>query len=393
MSDPTDEQGNDPQGTEAPGTPEATAAPEAPEVTGTREDGFTNPTTPEEVIATVTAEELAALADVISEGQSKSPDSPGVADKDAIVLRYDIIGANTGTRRSLPVLDLVHDRYQKELEAELERATRLSGTVELERPRTLKFAEVFSSLEDPCAALIIDALGMDTRGMIILEPSLLLHFLDLFIGGAGGASKHALEMVNLRGYSAAEKSICGHFVNVVGKAVQEAWKDVTDVTIELVRVESNPRHAVILEPGDAVMEFPVKITWADVEGSVRLILPLTAIRPLEARLSSTIDDPSRDASNPWEPALIAHARKTTVDVIVELGRAQVTLQKLLELKVGDVVRLDRDPEGDLNVEVSGRIKYRSRPVIQRGNLAAEISEVLNTNTPHSDSTSTDNPTV
>ena len=145
---------------------------------------------------------------------------------------------------------------------------------------------------------------------------------------------------------------------------------------------------MILEPGDTVMEFPIKVNWAGVEGTIRLILPISAIRPLEARLSSTIDDPSRDESNPWEPALMDHIHNTPVDVIVELGRANVTLQRLLELEIGDGVRLDREPEGELNVEVSGRIKYTSRPVIQRGNLAAQISEVLNgsTTTTHDDST-------
>jgi flagellar motor switch protein FliM len=389
MSDPTDEKGNDSPGADESSSPLATATPASP---APQETAGETPATPEAEepkaadptavgIETVTAEELAALADVISEGQPKIPDSPGVADKDAIVLRYDIVGANTGTRRSLPVLELVHDRFRKELENELERATRISGTIEIEQPRASKFAEVFSTLEHPCAALIIDAIGMDARGMIILEPALLLHFLDLFIGGAGGSQSHAMEMVGMRGYSPAEKSICAHFSEVVGKSTKEAWRDVTDVSIELVRVESDPRHAVILEPGDPVMEFPVKVDWAGVTGTIRLVLPLSAIRPLEARLSSTIDDPSRDESNPWEPALMAHIRNTPVDVIVELGRANVTLQRLLELNVGDVVRLDRAPEGELNVEVSGRIKYTSRPVIQRGNLAAQISEVLN-QSPH-----------
>ena len=389
MSDPSDEQGNEPQGTEESPAPEAKAAPQetpaSPEATApTGAEGAA----PAEGIETVTAEELAALADVINEGKPKIPDSPGVADKDAVVLRYDIIGANTGTRRSLPVLELVHDRYAKELESELERATRVSGVLEVEAPRAMKFAETFSTLGNPCSALIVDAVGLDARGMIAMEPSLLLHFLDLFIGGAGGSSDHAVEMIGVRGYSSAEKSICGHFTDVIGKSTREAWKEVTDLSIELVRVESDPRHAVILEPGDTVMEFPIKVNWAGVEGTIRLILPISAIRPLEARLSSTIDDPSRDESNPWEPALMDHIHNTPVDVIVELGRANVTLQRLLELEIGDVVRLDRDPEGELNGEVSGRIKYTSRPVIQRGNLAAQISEVLNgsTTTTHDDST-------
>jgi flagellar motor switch protein FliM len=320
----------------------------------------------------ITPEEMEALAEVL---QSPSNASGFGADEDEVVLKYDLVGASGSPRHSMPVLDLVHDRFCQSLKYQLTRATRIEGEIERIRPIHMKCAEVYSSLESPCTVVAIDAQGLDTTGMLIFDPLVMMHLLDLCIGGTGAEVK-AIDTLRERGFSKTEERLAHHLIRFFGRAITKAWEEVSEVHVEALRIESNPRHAVILDPSSPVMVFPVKLDWKGIVGEVRFVLPLSCLRPIENQLASTVVGVKREMSSPWESLMLQHVEDTQVELIVELGRSQMTLRQLLDLKAGELVRLDKEPGGALEVRVSGEPKYHARPVVHHGNMAIEVLGVL-----------------
>jgi len=325
-------------------------------------------------IEKITPEEMEALAEVLHDSSSGLESS---AEEDAVVLKYDLVGASGSPRHSMPVLDLVHDRFAHSLKEQLTRATRVEGSVEIDAPKHGKAAEVYGALESPCSVIAVDAVGLDTMGMLVITPHLMMHLLDLCIGGTG-ANESVLKTLELRGFSKTEERLSEHLIRFIGRAVTKAWSEVADVNLNVLRLESNPRHAVILNPNDAVISFPVSLNWKDVEGQVVLVLPLSCLRPIESRLASTVVGVKKDAASPWQDAMFQHIEETPVELIVELGKAELTLRQLLDLQEGELVRLDKEPGGNLEIRVEGTPKYNARPVVHHGNMAVEVLDVLTT---------------
>lgn len=64
-----------------------------------------------------------------------------------------------------------------------------------------------------------------------------------------------------------------------------------------------------------------------------------------------------------------------VEVVVELGRAKLTIRRLATLDRDDVVELDRLNEEPLDLVVGGRVLARGEIVMVKDRLALRILEV------------------
>lgn len=65
-----------------------------------------------------------------------------------------------------------------------------------------------------------------------------------------------------------------------------------------------------------------------------------------------------------------------VEVIVELGRARLTIRQLATLDRDDVVELDRANDEPLDLVVGGRVLARGEIVMVKDRLALRIVEVM-----------------
>ena len=195
-------------------------------------------------IEKITPEEMEALAEVL---QDATPAPPSMDDEDAVVLKYDLVGGSGSPRHSMPVLELVQDRFCQGIKQQLIRATRVEGYVEPVAPIHTTAAEIYSGLDTPCTVVSLNLPGLDSNGMLVVSPLLMMHLLDLSIGGTG-ADESALHVLEIRGFSRTEERLAGHLVKFIDRAFSSAWAGVANAGLEYVRLESNPRHAVVINP-------------------------------------------------------------------------------------------------------------------------------------------------
>ena len=73
-----------------------------------------------------------------------------------------------------------------------------------------------------------------------------------------------------------------------------------------------------------------------------------------------------------DPRMAEALRDVSVEVRVDLGKAVLGLRSVLELKVGQVIRLSTAVDDSATVRICGLEKFAGRPVVSRGQLAVEI---------------------
>jgi len=73
-----------------------------------------------------------------------------------------------------------------------------------------------------------------------------------------------------------------------------------------------------------------------------------------------------------DPRMAEALREVPVELVAELGRATLGLREVLELKVGQILRLSRAVDDPVVVRVAGIGKLLGKPVVSRGQLAVEV---------------------
>ena len=70
-------------------------------------------------------------------------------------------------------------------------------------------------------------------------------------------------------------------------------------------------------------------------------------------------------------------RDARLPISVELGGTTLTIGELLDVREGDVIRLDRSAEGDLPVLAGKRARFLGRPGTLGGNRAIQVTGLPN----------------
>lgn len=71
-----------------------------------------------------------------------------------------------------------------------------------------------------------------------------------------------------------------------------------------------------------------------------------------------------------------HMGTVEADVVVQLGGANITMSDLVNMNIGDVIPLNRDSDGELDVLVEGVSKFKCYFGTSRGNRAVQITRPI-----------------
>jgi len=108
--------------------------------------------------------------------------------------------------------------------------------------------------------------------------------------------------------------------------------------------------------------------WLPLQAMVPLARP-TEQAPGEIRQEARMD-PERGES------VVLAAEAVTIDAVAELGGTELSVNEILGLKVGDVVRLDSKVTDDLPVFIQGERQLMGRPGVSRGQMAIQVSRFV-----------------
>lgn len=154
--------------------------------------------------------------------------------------------------------------------------------------------------------------------------------------------------------------------------MEESWRPVHDIKMELVRSEINPQFAAIVPPSDVVVVINFEVELDSSIGSMIICLPYSTIEPIRSKLNANYQTERLEVDHAWVGRLKDRLMETPVDLKIRMGGTQITGNQLLRLQVGDVLVLDTDIEELLPCTVAGVVKYWGIPGTVKSNKAFQI---------------------
>lgn len=324
--------------------------------------------------ARLSPEEIAALSKTFQAAEDPyGPTSTG----NPAARPLDLVGMTSiaKTTGQAPALDLIHEEFARNLETLLERTTREHGSCHAEKVEVQSFAELYGALAMPSSIIVVDVVGFASSGLLIIDPRVLFHVIDLMMGGVGGDSG-ANEILQHRSFTSTERRLINHVVEVVESAMLIAWRDITQVSLRVLRTEVDPRHAAVFRPSDSIINFTVRVRWGTVEGNISVFLPVTALRPFDEKLAATsvIKAPST-MERDWGDRIAELLMDVPVEAVAVLGTHSMPLRQVMDLELGSVIRLDSDPDSPIDVTLGGLVQFQGTPLSQHGNVAINITDI------------------
>ena len=280
---------------------------------------------------------------------------------------YDFARPAKFSKEHLRTLEIIFEHFGRLLATNLPAYLRKSVSVEV-----VIYSEFSNALSNP---VLLGVVGMDPlMGNVIMEMASNLGFaiVDRLLGGVGNSLEKE------RDFSEIELSILERVFTICVNLLHEPWENVVEITPRLNRIETNSQFAQIISPSETIAIVTINLKIGDVEGLMNICLPYTTLEPVMDKLNTKywFSTMKEKDSNSYEAAIENIIDNALIPMKAVLGTSKINVQDFVNLQLGDIIRLDRKVDDELEVYVGNIKKFKALPGYSDNKYAVRVTEIL-----------------
>lgn len=267
-------------------------------------------------------------------GESDDVDNAG--EEEGGVRSYNLATQERIVRGRMPTMELINERFARYLRIGLFNYMHRSAEVSVGPIKVQKYGEFVRNLVVPTNLNLIQARPLRGTGLVVFDPNLVFLVVDNMFGGDGRFHTR----VEGRDFSPTEQRIIQGLLNVVFTEMSRAWAPVFKLDFEYVRSEMNSQFANIATPSEIVVSTAFSLELGDAQAEMHVCFPYSMVEPIRDLLYSTMQSDHLTQDNRWLKLLTRQLQTAEIELVCNLGSANVTLRDVLDLHVGDVIPLN-----------------------------------------------------
>ena len=304
----------------------------------------------------LTPEQIAALVEAAKQGELQD-EAPAQAQRRSPRLR------TVNFARPTKFTSDQERRLSRSLESFCRTAsTRLSAElrvpIELEviASTQLTWSTAQSQLPANSVCAVLELNPIDTRMLMSAELSFVLCALEALLGAA---PEHAPKDRRL---TEIDWALSRRLFNTMLGQLSMIWQDVADIELGLGALEATTENAQVAPFSEPTLSLTVEARIARTSSTLALLVPYCAIAPVAAAFSQRdgAGAPSEDDGDTGE-AVDAALRGVEIVMRAEVSDTRMTVEDVLALKPGDVLRLDGQAANGITLFADQVPVHRARP--------------------------------
>ena len=308
--------------------------------------------------------------DALLNGVTGVTDEPPPQEDTAGVRPYNLATQERIVRGRMPTLEIINERFARLLRIGLFNFVRRTAEISVGPVRVVKYSEFVRNLVVPTNLNLVQMKPLRGTGLLIFNPDLVYLIIDNLFGGNGQFHTR----VEGRDFTQTEHRIIQRMLAVVFEDLEKAWQPVHPISLEYVRSEMNTQFANIATPNEVVVVTTFNIELGSAGGEFHICMPYSMIEPIRDILCSSLQGEQMDVDKRWVKMLSKQVQSADVELIVNLGKAELTLQQVLNMQPGDVISLDIAQP--LVAEVDAVPVMECKCGVFNGNYAVKVERLL-----------------
>lgn len=269
----------------------------------------------------------------------------------------------------LPMLEVVCERMVRALSTSMRNLTSDSIDISLDDVTTARFGDFMDRVTLPAMIAVVRFDEWENYGIITVDSSLIYAIVDALLGGRRGLEV----MIDGRDYTTIETALVSRVLRLAIHEFATALAPIAPVTITLERIEMNPRFAAIARPSNvgAICTFRIDIDGRG--GRFSMMLPFATLEPVREKLIQRFMGETVGRENIWPEHMRTQMLATQVEVSIILGEAQLTLEEIKALEIGQNLPLFTQPDQPMAMQCGNLTLAHARAGQRRKNIAVSLT--------------------
>lgn len=313
-------------------------------------------------------EEIDALLSAISSGQ-RFTTAWALAKQKAITL-YDFKRPERLSKDQLRTLRTIHEAFARSFGIYLSNVLRTLVEMSVTLIDQLTYSEFTMAMAAPTCLYVFESKGLEGSGILEISPELTFFIIDRLMGGKGGVIDEPREVTII------EQNMMHKIVTQALQDLEEAWKNVIPLGLELKSFEVNPMFVQIAPAGETVVVITLEVKIKNFTSPVSICFPYFILEPIAQKLTIKRWISVHQRKGERVAVLQEEVKAVEVPVVVNLGDVTMTVRELLGLRVGDVINLNKEIDENATISIAGKDKFYAVLGVRGRKMAAKIVQVI-----------------
>lgn len=308
----------------------------------------------------LTQEEIDALFSAVKEPKEPKEE----AQKE--VTPFDFRRPDRIAREQIRAIYLAHDYFARSLSSSLSAFLRAFVEVKLASIEQVPYADFLQSLPEQTYVTSILMNPLNGAAALEINPSLVFPMIDIILGGPGQPLKEQREISEI------EQTIAEAVLKILLRDLQEAWKPIIDLRLEIDRAETKPQLLQIVAPGEVVVSVTFNAKLGENVGTINLAIPALMLKLGKQNFSQSWSLRRKAITTADVNKIKALVQKAPVSVRAEIRGTHITVKDIINLEKGDVVRFDNKATDPVFATIGGIPKFTGEIMVFQNKKALKV---------------------
>ncbi len=280
----------------------------------------------------LSSEEVSALMEGLKSGEINSGDG---LNNDIEVTSFTFGSDNLELMGDYYALRLINERFARMVRGIFLPMLRLQPKINPFPPEVKTYDEYSAGLENFMSLTTSRIEELKGSMLLVMDPSFISILTNCYYGG-----KLASLPLKKAEFTATEERIIEIVSDGIGRALENAWKDLMPISIKNVGREINPQFATLVESTDSVIicSFVIQLPNVD-SASFDVIYPLQTLKPIASLLRSRVNSDVVEDDKSWRERLQNSVLNVPLPVSAILSEPKVKVSQMVNFKKGDLLQL------------------------------------------------------
>lgn len=315
--------------------------------------------------------EIDALLSALSTGEMTADDIK--KDEEAKKVKvYDFKRALRFSKDQIRSLTRIHENFARLLTTFFSAQLRTYVQITVASVDQIPFEEFIRSIPNMTLINVFEVPPLDGNILMEINPNIAYSMLDRLMGGTGASHSNVDNLTEI------ETKIMTNLFERSFDNLREAWVNIADIDPILTELEVNPQFLQMISPNETVVVISFNSIIGETSGMINICIPHVVLEPIVPNLSVRYwMQSNKKELSPEQTAIIERrVKQSELEVIAELGTAEISIEDFLMLQFGDVIQLDQKISQPLVLNVGGIPKFTVQPGKLKTRMAVQVIESL-----------------
>ncbi len=269
-------------------------------------------------------------------------------------------------------LESLHDNFASQFGSSLSGFTRTVVDIDLLSVDQITYQEFISSLSAPSCTYVFSMGPLEGLGVMDFNPQIAFSFVDRMFGGRGKTVSAERELTGI------EKSLIAKIADKAFQSLAKSWDHILKIDFKPTSFETNPQFMQVIPQAETVIVVSLQVKMQNFSGVMTICYPYLGLESIMDKLSAQSWSNGRKKAT--EKSLVAQNTQKILpvkaEIVAVLGETTISIRELLEVKAGDVIRLDIAENDDLVLRLGSRPKFMAKAGCSGNQKAVKITQSI-----------------